>query len=106
MDWVQNMGAGNGMNSNGIFTVPTSGTYMFTFSGGWTRVQLRVNGNNYGNAWAEGKAGTYALQSVVNLNAGNTVAMWLESGIVGESQWNTHFTGVQLAYLNLPDIAV
>ena len=104
MDWIKNMGAGVGMNYNGIFTVPTDGIYMFTFSGittvAGTRVQLRVNDNSYGTAWAEGKAGTYALQAVIALNAGSTVCMWLEEGSVGDyNKWNTHFTGVQLAFL-------
>ena len=104
MDWIKNMGAGVGMDYNGVFTVPTDGIYMFTFSGittvGWTRVQLRVNDKSYGHAWANDFAGTYALQAVIALNAGSTVCMWLEEGTVGDhNKWNTHFTGVQLAFL-------
>ena len=96
---------GGGMDVNGIFTAPTAGTYMFTYSGFGSsgiqgRVFLKVNGKAIAGSYDGVNWGTYALQVVLSLNARDKVNMFLAQGSVGDTasaDSYTHFTGIQLA---------
>ena len=109
------LNAGGAMHlPEGTFTAPTSGIYHFAFSGllapkfYFVLVTLQVNGKQVGSAYsgtAENdklvyRPTTLSLQSTLELNRGDKVRLYLNSGAVGAEvpcEHCTHFSGMLLA---------
>ena len=96
-----NIGGGYDPKS-GIFKAPSAGVYMFTVSGiGSVIVKSQIffvlNGAFLSTSWAESQYGTYAMQHVLELKAGDKVSVYLEKGGLGDTVGiYNHFTGIQL----------
>ena len=99
---IEQTNIGGGFDSSsGVFKAPSAGVYMFTVSGIastlYTKIYLVLNGSKSSSSHAEIKYGTFAMQQLLNLNAGDRVSVFLERGGVGATDdiYN-HFTGIQL----------
>ena len=92
--------------TNGIFTVPKSGIYHFSFVAikerddkihDWLVIYLRKNGENIGQAFATGYAGSYttALTSTLELKKGDKIDLYKTTGEIYDNGMglHTHFTG-------------
>ena len=93
---------GNAMDiRTGVFTAPIDGIYHFSLSGikdasnQSTWIKLRLNGEMIGSAYAlENLSSSYYLQSILPLERGDRVNLFLEKGTLYDdvSHW-THFIG-------------
>ena len=103
------LNVGNTMNAtSGIFTAPQTGIYFFSFSGkgsgsSYIHPQLYLNDNLIGSgdgSSSDNRIPTFSLQSTLQLNAGDTVSLQLNSYGTGyiydDGDHFTHFTGCLL----------
>lgn len=105
---VERLNIGRGMEiRTGIFTVPQTGRYFFSFSGvaapvgvvlqnvAW--VDLNVNGQKIGMANCQRDYDTLSLQSTLNLQKGDKVSLYLRQVTIhSDRNMHTHFTGMLL----------
>ena len=91
--------------SSGVFTAPTAGIYLFTFSALKTysssavNVFMRVNNVLLGSAFAPATQDQYtmSLSSTLKLKVGDRVALELGSGVIyGNDAHYGHFNGILL----------
>ncbi|XP_046448793.1 uncharacterized protein LOC124197394 [Daphnia pulex] len=91
---------GNAMNTNGIFVAPTSGKYLFVYSGlsehnAIARVELQVktdtkDWSRVGQAWGDQNAQTFSLQTTLELAKGNQIRLMLLQGAIHDHE--SHYT--------------
>ena len=103
---IEQLNVGGAMDlSSGIFTAPTSGTYLFTFSGrksinqqtAW--VSLYWNDSPVASAYAQATVDiiTMSLSSTLHLQQSDQVRLVLRNGeLFDNSHKNSHFNGILL----------
>ena len=95
--------AGSGLDVNtGVFTVPHSGTYQFTFSGlagdgGDTLIELTVNGERYGTSYGLKYDDTLWIADLIDVKKGDKVAIRVTGALYDSNNLYTHFTGQLVA---------
>ena len=103
---LERLNVGGGMNiTSGIFTVPKSGIYFFSFNGMKTStantlyVDLYHNSNRITLAFGTGEVGyfTVTLSSTINLKSGDQISLRLIQGqLFDNGQHFTNFNGMLL----------
>ena len=87
---------------SGLFTVPHSGTYQFTFSGlagdkGNTLIELTLNGERIGVSYGLEYDDTLWIAELIDAKKGDKVAICVTGALYDSYKLYTHFTGQLVA---------
>ena len=87
---------------SGLFTVPHSGTYQFTFSGmagdgGNTLIELTLNGERIGASYGREYDDTLWIAELIDAKKGAKVAIRVTGALYDSNKLYTHFTGQLVA---------
>jgi hypothetical protein len=95
--------AGSGLDvDSGVFTVPHSGVYQFTFSGltgdgGDTLIELILNGERIGASYGLKYDDTLWIADLIDAKTGDKVAIRSTGALYDSDKLYTHFTGQLVA---------